>query len=535
MKRSKARQFTQRLLSPSKRGFSLVTVASLGAVTMMWLMAISASVLPMYTRSAQSRYVTVVRSAAEAALDYTVNNLKNSIDPATGAVQSVLDNGQPFNVPNSILTPDTNVQGQIRASVTVTNVGPPNSSSIYQKQYDKDPVSGAFPNASSGIQSNGWRVVTATATYAGLQKRIRVILEPNYGNPTYVTSTGTTMMPFFNYGVFGQQSIAMGGNSYIDAYNSSNGTYSATKSLLDGDIASNSYPSPPGATITLGPNTRVNGDVLSFSGGSTTTHSQLDATGTGTINDQLKVNGRADIAADHVLGTDSAHTPAAEKYSAYPAFANSQNRMSVPVAQTAPTTSQVIAPSYSKSGGDTYVGQPATNQVVNLGSVSVTGNSILHLRPGDYQVSSLAVAGNGKIVLDPGVTGGPTQVRLFVQGNASGSNAIQITGNGIVNNGTPSNLQLWYGGSKGTLIGGNGNFTGVVYAPNSSVSVVGNGNVFGAVMGYSVTTNGNVGIHFDTALRNGTQSNNLMTPVVTSTSVPVAPLNGLRTISWQEL
>ena len=65
--------------SQSAEGFSLVTVAALGAVAMLWLFAISAAVVPAYQKASESRYFTVVRSSAEAALDYTVNELNQAL------------------------------------------------------------------------------------------------------------------------------------------------------------------------------------------------------------------------------------------------------------------------------------------------------------------------------------------------------------------------------------------------------------------------------------------------------------------------
>jgi hypothetical protein len=535
MKRKFSTAKLSRLIKSNGRGFSLVTVASLGAVTMMWLMAISASVLPMYTRASQARFTTVVRSAAEASLDYCVNELKSSIDPSNGSITSMLDDGALHTIPADVLSADTTVAGQMLAKVRVMNIAPPTTSSIYQKQYDKDPT-GTFPNHSSGVTTNGWRVVAAAADYAGQTRGIRVILEPNYGAQINIPSF--TNQPYFQFGMFGQSWVSFTGNSSIDAFDSKKGAYNATtnRDAVQGDIGSNAYPRPPAGTptIRLGPNTQVYGDLVSFSGGGSSDHTQYDAGGSGIVHDQLRVNGTATLPPSNVLGQDTVNTPPGTAYSAYPLAANQNSTMAVPVAQTAPPTSQVVAATMTTTGSTIRVVPPSANQVVNMGTVSVTGNTVMHIQPGDYQVSSLTIAGNGSLVIDPPAPGNTfTNVRLFVQGNAAGSNAIQIAGNGIVNNYSPPNLQLWYGGSKGTQIAGNGNFQGVIYAPNSAITVNGNASIYGALVGYTVSAVGNGNVHFDLALKNKATELGLSVPV--SASIPYAPLAGLRTISWQEL
>jgi hypothetical protein len=536
MKRLFSTAKLNRLIKANRKGFSLVTVASLGAVTMMWLMAISASVLPMYTRAAQARYTTVVRSAAEASLDYAVNTLKTSING--GVISSNLDDGVVHNVPSDVLSADPAMEGQMLAKIKVVNMAPPQASSIYQKQNDVDAGTGTFPNLSSGVTSNGWRVVVAAAEYANQVRGIRVILEPKYDVDGIVAVGNKVPTPYFQFGMFGQSSIAFTGNADVDAYDSTKGAYTPTgttnRDLVSGDVGSNANPPPSGATITLGSNTTIYGDLVSFSGGSSSSHTQLDATGGGIVNDQLKINGTTDIPVNSIKGADEATWAPLNETKITTLDDNAQ--MPVPLAQTAPTTSQVVSAELSVSGNTTTVAPPGPNQVVNLGTLAVSGNNTYILEPGDYQVSSIAISGNGSITIAPASAGNTaTAVRLFVQGNASGSDAIQIAGNGMVNNGTPSNLQIWYGGSKGTKINGNGSFTGVVYAPNSAIEIKGNGEVFGAVVGYTVEANGNGNIHFDTALRTKSQELGLSYLLDTTTNIPDAKLASLRTISWQEL
>src|SRR4029450_5110038 len=168
---------------------------------------------------------------------------------------------------------------------------------------------------------------------------------------------------------------------------------------------------------------------------------------------------------------------------------------------TVPSNSQVVTGATSWSGSTGWVGQPASGQGADLGSLSGGGNNVLNIRPGDYKISSLSISGNGQLVIRPNADGSYGPVRLFVEGISPGTNVIQISGNGIVNQSmVPSNLQMWYNGAKNIQLSGNGNLHSLVYAPNAVVEVSGNGTYFGAMLAERVENNGNGPVHFDSAL-----------------------------------
>jgi hypothetical protein len=169
--------------------------------------------------------------------------------------------------------------------------------------------------------------------------------------------------------------------------------------------------------------------------------------------------------------------------------------------------------------------------VADLGSVSVSGDKVLNIRPGDYKISSLSIAGNAQIVIRPNVDGSYGPVRFFVEGISPGSNVVQIGGNGMVNQSqVPSNLQMWYNGSKNIQLSGNGNLHSLVYAPNSLIKVTGNGTYFGALLGEQVHDSGNGAVHFDSALMSVTN-----TSLTFAQNQTQAAPSALKTRSWQEL
>jgi hypothetical protein len=140
--------------------------------------------------------------------------------------------------------------------------------------------------------------------------------------------------------------------------------------------------------------------------------------------------------------------------------------------------------------------------------LSISGNGSLQLGGGLYNFCELDMSGNASLSIATGV-----QAEIFIDsptdtGSGCGSNTgnLSLSGNGAVNpSQNPLSLQLYvYGGSKTTAsLSGNGNFYGLVYAPNSDVSVSGNGVVSGALAGRTVNISGN-GFNWDS--RAGTVS-----------------------------
>ncbi len=87
---------------------------------------------------------------------------------------------------------------------------------------------------------------------------------------------------------------------------------------------------------------------------------------------------------------------------------------------------------------------------------------------------------------------------------------IKIAGNGAMNGGTTaltanqaSSLQIWGTKTSGTQsiqIAGNGALSAVVYAPQGSVKINGNGDVVGSIVANDITVVGNAAFHYDEAL-----------------------------------
>jgi choice-of-anchor A domain-containing protein len=114
----------------------------------------------------------------------------------------------------------------------------------------------------------------------------------------------------------------------------------------------------------------------------------------------------------------------------------------------------------------------------------------------DSQGRSIKMAGSDGITFNAS-----SYTILYLEGTAD------IGGNGISNvSSRPSNLQI-FGMPTCTAvkIAGNGNFHGVVYAPQADITLNGGGNLgaaYGSLAGKTVSFNGNgTFLHYDESLR----------------------------------
>ena len=132
----------------------------------------------------------------------------------------------------------------------------------------------------------------------------------------------------------------------------------------------------------------------------------------------------------------------------------------------------------------------------------IKGNVTIYL---DAAAGSAGIdmTGNGGIVIEPGAS-----LTVYTAGN------IKIAGNGVLNGGStaasanqPINFQLWGTSTSTTTkqdiqIAGNGVLSGIVYAPNGSVKINGNGDVLGSCVANDITVVGNAQFHYDESLGN---------------------------------
>jgi hypothetical protein len=113
--------------------------------------------------------------------------------------------------------------------------------------------------------------------------------------------------------------------------------------------------------------------------------------------------------------------------------------------------------------------------------------------PASYQVGDLIVAKGGKLAIDN--SQGP--VTLYVTG------MVDIAGDGSITTAEPNaeKFAIYVAGAGTVHLAKAGVLYGVVYAPQSAVTIEGRGEIFGSVVGKSLSATGHTRIHYDPALR----------------------------------
>jgi hypothetical protein len=153
------------------------------------------------------------------------------------------------------------------------------------------------------------------------------------------------------------------------------------------------------------------------------------------------------------------------------------------------------------SGLDTSSGVTYTASTRTL---TMSGNSSLTLGGGLYNFCQINQNGNSTITISSAST-----TEIFIDspddpnsGCPAGSGNLSAAGNlsWVNQSNNPLNLQLYvYGlndGSGSISIAGNASFTGVIYAPQSWITMTGNVTATGAIAGRKVTLSGN-GFNYD--------------------------------------
>jgi hypothetical protein len=134
---------------------------------------------------------------------------------------------------------------------------------------------------------------------------------------------------------------------------------------------------------------------------------------------------------------------------------------------------------------------PVPAEAINLpirstspGDLNINGASdSITLAPGAYVVANVNVSYPGSITISP-----PGPVSIWVTGS------LNLGGNENLN-GVPANLTFLVTSTGWDNVNSNGEFFGTIYAPTSGANL--DSDVFGSVVGSTVTLNSGAAVHFD--------------------------------------
>jgi hypothetical protein len=152
-------------------------------------------------------------------------------------------------------------------------------------------------------------------------------------------------------------------------------------------------------------------------------------------------------------------------------------------------------------GGKYYYSCSEISLAGSSDRLTITDNVVMRITAA---AGSPAVDMVGKGGININTTGALT---IYTAGDVKISGDGTAGGGGVANGAAPSSFQVWGTDVAGSpvqkvQISGNGSLSAVVYAPNADVSIVGNGNVFGAVVGKTINVTGMAAFHYDESLAN---------------------------------
>jgi hypothetical protein len=166
------------------------------------------------------------------------------------------------------------------------------------------------------------------------------------------------------------------------------------------------------------------------------------------------------------------------------------------------------APFCTGSAGGSTISPPTASTVIQMGNVNLNGSAIVHMKAGIYELNSLTLNGNSKIVVDTG----PVIIKIKGQGVTT---PLDLAGGGVSNPSLdPAKLQFIYAGTGNIKVTGGTDTAALVYAPNASGSFAGaSTNFYGAVVTKYVTSMGGFSLFYDRRLLNTvmTAGNPMMT------------------------
>lgn len=458
------------LISTRRRGSVLLWTVLVIAILSLFATEVLRVVSGRYQLGMQSAAWQEALIAAESGIDLAVVELRKSLYPAPNHAwdgwneipgNGVISHGL-TTIPNAGLA-GTPMTIEVNVDAPSELIDPDNGWQYYRvRTLGSMPLTGP-PRVGFSKQDNRLRkltlrvqrfidnLFTSETNSPHASRRLEAIVAPVSSFGEAILSVGTLNL--------NNQNIVIDSYDSRDPMKSTNGLYDATKRQNNGNIATD------GNLIQAG-SAHVYGDV---------------ATNSGTVTGVSNVTG--------VQRTDFYQEPIPIGEPSWPSINASVSSVNGSATLTASTTS----------------GTPSSRYL--LSSISLSGSSTLTIAGNAdgspsyieiYVTGDISVAGTAQIVLGDGV-----KATIYFRGN------VDIAGKGVVNPKNQPEDLLLYGvqpadsSSYHVSLGGNGQITAAVYAPDHDVTINGGGNsghVYGSIVGKTVNMTGVTNLHYDEAL-----------------------------------
>lgn len=509
-----------------RRGIALVSVVVMGAFGIAVSMAMYQLLLNVNRSEMSSTIARDLRNAAEIGADYAIEQLNSSI---YNEVACPLDHAV-RDVPGNYLAgfPNGAVKVKLRDLTTEEWKLFRENSSIYSVALDHE-LSGFGDIAAANykdvprtnVDINYWRVLEVTATRGAFSRSLKVYLEPRFdkplGNGPYLTSATTSSFfanPLFANSGFnlaptsGQLTVKSDADPFVD------GGYSKYPLTLQ----TNKF-----VNFGKGGNTDLLGDISVSNNRIGAPSSVVLTSGSGSGNQIIegRVEANSDITTD-LTGTPGPEPQASDNILANADKVSNSSNPRVLANDLTPVDSAATNPQVAPAP------VPYDNAAVPLPAFS---NSTT--LSGSYYTSNLNTSQESVSISNP--------TRIFIQDGASSTAAATVDAQMLLNTtGNPSNLQVYYSGSRAINLNLNADFNGLIYAPNASINLTGSHDFKGALVGNEVnmSTSGTSKITILSSIQsqNGSVEDLPSGPSVSYLTKNGKPLlQGYKPVSWFEI
>lgn len=519
-----------------KKGYALITIIGIGAAVMIFLMAIADILMAILRSEAVEYQKTVLVNALDSGYEYTISQLNSSLK---SGIPSAIDvpageNQNTFTLPSQYLSDADSVRIKVR-KLTSSEWGVMSTyNMIYQPHMNpfKTSFTATYTDPIITSYSQDYlRVIEITARKGIFAKSVRSIVFPasvgalpndSEGNPAPIPA-GSIPQPLFEEPLVAKGNLTLKANSGNLSIQS-NGT---TPISIESNQAA-----------TLFPNTSLNGNLIVnniVNGAPSTPVVTLEGDPSSS-----SVQGR--VVANSSIDSDFSATsgPLPSSTDNVLATLEGNPRPSGSDSFNSPISSSA---NVSASQGIFVPSDPSAVPLTDLAALSEASNADTQSFHTNYLTTDdPSNPGNS---IEPVIMDADAPVnKIYVDGNSSDVNAVKIDGNALVNAGDPRNLQIFYDGTKPIEISVSSNktFTATVYAPYSNVSISGNGNFTGALVGKNIDINLNGKVKLLDNLKDFTNNSNgnlnrssgMYYLVNSLTGKTQQNLKSYRALTWQE-
>lgn len=342
-------------------------------------------------------------------------------------------------------------------------------------------------------------LLTVNTPYHGDSQRVEVIvrrIQPNYFMRIFgFTSTPVvgravaravsgSSHPLGQYTLFGKNDLELQGGSVVDIYNSKSGTYLSQRTNYDN--RSHNWYANFGALIGSDKETKIGGGSLVAGSSNTGDHPCIPPTSA-----QNTLTGTP----THVIGNVTAGVITKV---GQPLIDGTQTQClgCIPETKLPPIDLSVVSVTNDNPSVPGCTGYSACNLTINANETVTVGC-------GNYYFNEVVINGNGNLISN--CTTGVTNMYAINGWTQSGQSSVANTSH------DPTKLALWFARAPGITgdctrgfgadITGGSDFYASVYNPYDTVTILGNGDVYGPVIAEEIYMNGGASVHGDTAVR----------------------------------